>query len=87
MKKQEQEFELFKFETNIPEVTKNESGQLTGGFIDIATIVCNEGGINKSGCEINENCGCLREPCQLNEKDCVINKNCTCVGINATGIC
>ena len=62
MKKQEQEFELFKFETNIPEVTKNESGQLTGGFIDIATLVCSYGGIYKSGCDIIEYCCFLRVP-------------------------
>ena len=79
MKKQEQEFELFKFETNIPEVTKNESGQVTGGFIDISTIVCSKGdGVNIFSCNhqcdgnSNENCNCS---CEGGNKQCMIPFN------------
>ena len=74
MKKQEKECELFKFETTIPEVTKNESGQLTGGFIDISTIVCNEGDvINYYQCQQNDSCNPKCPPQQ-------VNINCPCPG-------
>ena len=74
MKKQEKEFELFKFETNIPEVTKNESGQLTGGFIDIATIVRCDGDSNG---DCNQNCS---GNCSCNPKcpPVLVNFDCKC---------
>lgn len=74
----EKEFEIFKFKNLIPEVRKEESGLLVGGFIDIATTVMDTGGVNDTCTNSGTNCMCNNSG--VNCKCTNSATNCDCLG-------
>lgn len=73
----EKEFEIFKFKNLIPEVRKEESGMLVGGFIDIATVALDGGGVNEKCTNSGSNCSCTNSGTNCLCTNSGVNCKCT----------